>query len=76
MADNTATARKQLEGARAAVREHAKKYRDYSEDYEKNGAWKTIQNAQGQISKLKGAHPSLNTNSKEDSWRPGDAVNW
>lgn len=72
MADNTSRARDQLAGQRKAVRDHAKKWHEQKETYEKDFAWKTIQNAQSQIAKLKDAHPSLREASREDSWRPGD----
>lgn len=76
MAENTAQARKQLDGHRAAVRDHARKHRDYRESYEKDFAWKTIQNVQSHITKLKSEHPSLSQNSTEDTWRPGNSVPW
>lgn len=76
MSDNTAQARKKLDGQRATVREHARKHRDYPQQQDKDYAWKTIQNAQSHISRIKSAHPSLNSSSTEDSWRPGDRVPW
>lgn len=76
MANNTAKAREQLEGHRRAVREHARKWRDYSAHQDKNFALKTIENAQRHIQRLKDAHPSLSSNQREDSWRSGDAVPW
>lgn len=76
MADNTAKAREQLDGQRRTVREHARKWRDYPAQQDKDFAWKTIQNAQRHIQKLKDDHPSLRSNEREDSWRPGDPVPW
>jgi len=71
MADNTATARKQLAGHRAAVKEHIEKYRRYAEQYEKDGALKTVVRAQGEISKLKDKHPTLMYDTDPvDAWRP------
>lgn len=72
MADNTARARTQLEGHRKAVREHTRKHRDYPTQQDKDFAWKTIQNAQSHISKIKSEHPSLNSSESEDTWKPGD----
>jgi hypothetical protein len=68
MSDNTAKARKDLDGARAAVREHVEKWRRYPGEYDKNFAVKTIERVQRDIAKIKSDHPSLNTNSPEDSW--------
>lgn len=76
MAENTAQARSQLDGQRKTVRDHARKWRDHAASYEKDFAWKTIQNAQGHIRRLKDAHPSLRSNSGEDTWCPGDSVPW
>lgn len=76
MADNTAKARDDLAGQRNTVRTHAKKWRDHQEPYEKDFAWKTIQNAQKFIAKIKADHPSLKSSETEDSWRPGDRVPW
>lgn len=73
MADNTATARTKLAGHRATERAHSRKWHEYHEQYEKDFEWKTIQNAQSMISKLKADHPSLNQSAREDSWRPGDS---
>ncbi|MEV8358486.1 hypothetical protein [Microbacterium sp. NPDC076895] len=72
MADNTARARAELEGQRRAVREHTRKWHDYPDQIDKDYAWKTIQRVQGEIAQLKRDHPSLNTRSSEDDWRPGD----
>lgn len=76
MAENTAKARDQLASQRQTVRTHAKKWRDHKESYEKEFAWKTIQNAQSHIQKLKNDHPSLRSGEREDSWRPGDPIPW
>ena len=76
MADNTARARTQLDGHRRAVREHVRKWRDYPSAYDKDFAWKTIQNAQRHIAALKSEHPSLRSNESEDTWRPGDRIPW
>jgi hypothetical protein len=73
MSDNTANARTKLAGHRATVRAHSQKWHDYREQYEKDFAWKTIQNAQNMISRLKTDHPSLRESSREDNWRPGDS---
>ena len=73
MADNTAQARKKLEGQRDSVRDATRKWHRYTEGYEKENQWKTIQNAQGFISKIKRDHPSLsNDRDAADTWRPGD----
>jgi hypothetical protein len=70
MADNTAQARKAIDGHRRAIREHIDKYKRYTESYEKQGALRTIQRAQAEIRSLKSKHPSLNTSDSADSWRP------
>lgn len=71
MADNTATAKKQMAGQRAAVREHIDKYKRYQESYEKEVALKTVRRAQEAIAKLKRAHPSLQHDSDSvDTWNP------
>lgn len=71
MADNTATARKQLAGHRDAVREHIEKYRRYVEPYEKDDALKTVVRVQDEISKLKDRHPSLRYDTDPlDTWKP------
>lgn len=71
MADNTARARKELQGQRQAVSQHVDKYRMHVQSYEKDFALKTIRNAQQQITRLKSAHPSLKHDSSwEDTWRP------
>lgn len=70
MADNTARARKQLEGARSSVAEHVEKWRRYSDPNDKSFALKTVERVQKEISKIKSNHPSLNHSSWEDSWRP------
>lgn len=75
MADNLARAREKLDGQRRAVREHVEKWNRYTEEYEKAGALKTIENAQGHIQKIKSDFPTLNNdNQKEDTWRPGDRL--
>ncbi|TDO68419.1 hypothetical protein EV651_102340 [Kribbella sp. VKM Ac-2571] len=75
MADNLARAREKLDGQRRAVREHVEKWQRYVEAYEKNGALKTIQNAQRHIQKIKSDYPTLrNDNRSEDAWRPGDRL--
>jgi hypothetical protein len=70
MADNTAKARKDLEGARKAVAEHIEKYNRYPAQQDKDTALKTIKNAQGRIRKIKDDHPSLRNNEREDNWTP------
>lgn len=72
MGDNTAQARKKIEGHRAAIRDATRKWHRYTENCEKDGQWKTIQNAQGHVSNLKREHPSLNNPDSADTWRPGD----
>lgn len=75
MAENLAQARQKLDGQRKAVRAHVKKWQEHKEPYEKNVAWKTIQNAQGHIAKIKSDHPTLkNDNDRADSWRPGESI--
>lgn len=75
MADNLARARAKLDGQRKAVREHVEKWRRYSEPYEKDGGWKTVQNAQRHIQKIKDDFPTLRDDSRaEDSWKPGDRL--
>jgi hypothetical protein len=71
MADNTAKARKDLEGMRKAVEEHIGKYQSYPDRQDKETALKTIQRVQGDIAATKAKHPSLtNDSSRLDSWRP------
>lgn len=71
MADNTATAKKQIAGHRDAIRDHIAKYKRYVEPYEKDVALKTVRRAQGEIAKLKSKHPSLQHDSDSvDTWRP------
>lgn len=72
MSDNTAQARKKLEGHREAVRDATRKWHRYTETYEKDGQWRTIQNAQRHIQRIKNDHPSLGLSDRADSWRPGD----
>lgn len=72
MTDNTAQARKKLDGQRSSVRDASRKWHRYTEAHEKETQWKTIQNAQGHIAKLKSAHPTLNSRDAADTWRPGD----
>ncbi|WP_146082398.1 hypothetical protein [Rathayibacter sp. AY1C5] len=69
MADNLSQARAKLDGQRRAVREHIEKWKKYPEPYEKEGAWKTIQNAQSHIKKIRESHSALAA-SFEDTWRP------
>lgn len=69
MADNTASARKKIDGHRDHIRAHIEKYKRYTEPYDKQTMVKQIENAQKQISDLLSKHPSLSP-SKEDSWRP------
>ena len=69
MSDNTASAKKKIEGHRAHIRTHIEKYKRYREDYEKQNMVKQIQNAQHQISDLRRKHPSI-SGSDEDTWRP------
>ena len=70
MADNTAQARKALEGHRSAVRDHIAKWRRYADANDKRFAEKTIENAHTHIAKIKSDHPSLNQASAEDFWTP------
>ena len=70
--DNTAQARKKLDGQRSAVRDASRKWHRYTEAHEKETQWKTIQNAQGHIAKLKRDHPTLNSQDAADTWKPGD----
>lgn len=70
MADNTARARKELESARRAVSDHVDKWRRYPSAHDKDFALKTIKRIQGEIHRLKSAHPSLNVSSWEDGWTP------
>lgn len=72
MADNLATARKQIAGHRQQIRGSVDKWKKYAEPYEKTNQLKTIKNVQGQIEKLVSKHPTLrNERSWEDSWIPG-----
>jgi hypothetical protein len=75
MADNLSRAREKLDGQRRAVREHVDKWNRYVESYEKDGALKTIANAQGHIQKIKSDYPTLKNDARpEDNWRPGDRL--
>lgn len=69
MSDNTASAKKKIDGHRSHIRSHIEKYNRYREDYEKQTMVKQIQNAQTQIGDLRGKHPSIAASS-EDTWRP------
>jgi hypothetical protein len=69
MADNTAQARKSVDGHRRAIQDHIGKYKRYTQDYEKRGALRTIEGAQGHIRSLRNDHPSIGS-SWEDTWRP------
>lgn len=66
MADNTATAMKQLAGQQVAVREHIDKYKRYLASYEKEVALKAVRRAQEAIAKLKRAPPRFTV----DAWNP------
>lgn len=71
MADNTSRARQELAGQRRAVADHVTKWRRYTQDYEKQGAWRTVQRAQVEIAQIKSRHPSLQRDSSwEDTWTP------
>ena len=70
MADNTAKAKKDLDGARSAVREHIAKWRKYPDTNDKAFAAKTIERVQRDIAKIKSDHPSLSSSAPEDSWNP------
>ena len=71
MADNTANARRKIDGHRSAIREHIAKYLRYVEPYEKRGALNTIQRAQAAIRSLKDGHPSLKGSADPaDTWQP------
>jgi len=69
MAENTASARKKIDGHRNHIRTHIEKYKRYKEPYEKAQMVKQIQNAQNQITELRAKHPSI-VGSSEDTWRP------
>lgn len=70
MADNTAKARKDLDGARKSVADHIDKYRRYTSQHDKDFALKTIRNVQARIKKIKDDHPSLRKDDNLDTWRP------
>jgi len=70
--DNTAQARKKLDGQRSSVRDASRKWHRYTAAHEKETQWKTIQNAQGHIATLKRDHPTLNSQDAADTWKPGD----
>lgn len=71
MTDNTAKARKELDGMRRAVEEHIGKYQKYPDKQDKDTALKTIRRVQGDIAATKAKHPSLAGNSSRlDNWRP------
>jgi len=70
MADNTAKARKEIDGWRANIARHVEKFKRYSDPNDKAFALKTIQRDQASISTTKGKHPSLRISSWQDSWRP------
>ena len=70
MADNTARARKELEGFRASIAKHVEKWKQYPAQQDKDFAVKTINRDQGEIEKIKAKHPSLNSSSWEDTWSP------
>lgn len=73
MADNLSRAREQLKGQREAIRDATRKWHRYTMDYEKEVQWKTIQNAQKHVQKLKESHPTLkNDTDAADAWRPKD----
>ena len=69
MAENTASARKKINGHRNHIRTHIDKFNRYKEPYEKEQMVKQIQNAQKQITDLRAKHPSIGASS-EDAWRP------
>jgi hypothetical protein len=69
MADNTAKARKELDGHRAHIRTHVEKYKKFTVPHEKQTMVQQIQNAQRHIARILEKHPSLNSSS-EDTWRP------
>jgi len=68
MSDNT-DAKKKLEGQRAAIRLHIKKFNDFPHQQDKDFALKTIRRAQHEIAALKKSYPVLN-NAAEDNWSP------
>lgn len=72
VADNTSQARRKLDGQRSSVRDATRKWHRYTQAHEKETQWKTIQNAQGHIQKIKSEHPTLNSQDAADTWRPGD----
>lgn len=51
------------------------KWQRYSEPYEKQGALKTIQNAQSHIARIKLKHPTLRQDDdRADTWSPGASL--
>jgi hypothetical protein len=58
-----------VESHRRTIREHIEKYKAYTQDHEKQFAWKTIQNAQQQIVDIKRRKSNIG-GSWEDTWRP------
>jgi FtsZ-binding cell division protein ZapB len=72
MAENLSKARNELKGMRDAIRQATRKWHTYAEPYEKAGQWKTIQNVQSHIQKLKEKYPALRDDrDSADDWRPG-----
>lgn len=69
MAENTASARKKLNGHRRAVREHVEKWQRYPDADDKAFARKTIERIQNEIRDLRQKHPTLD-GEPEDTWRP------
>lgn len=75
VADNLSHDRDKLSGHRKAVREHVQKWHKYSEHYEKEGALKTIRNAQSHIARIKSKHPTLRQDQdRADTWSPGESL--
>lgn len=69
MADNTAAAKKKVDGHRGHIKTHIAKYQRYTDPHDKATMVKQIQNAQTQIRDLRSKHPSISAAS-EDTWRP------
>lgn len=69
MADNTASARKKLNGHRRSVREHIEKWKRYPDGRDKAFALKTIERVQAEIQELRAKHPSLR-GEPCDTWCP------
>ena len=62
--------KKKVEGHRASIREHKKKYETYDMDREKKKALKTIENTQNEIKKILDRNSNNIEASWEDTWKP------